>query len=124
MGMRSVTLLLGLVAGLAMGASDMTPETLLEKQAKREPVVVLDVRTSEEYAEGHVPGAINISHTEIAERLQELSAYKQTPVVVYCRSGRRAGIAIDVLEHHGFSKVFHLAGDMNGWREAHRPEEK
>ena len=86
--------------------------------------MILDVRTAEEFAEGHVPGAINISHDELADRLAEVAAAKEAGVIVYCRSGRRAGIAEELLLGHGFSNVQHLEGDMLAWLEAKRPTEK
>ena len=52
--------------------------------------VILDVRTPEEYAAGHVPGAINIPHDQVRARLAEIDSAKDQPIVVYCRSGRRA----------------------------------
>ena len=86
--------------------------------------LILDVRTAEEFAEGHVPGAINISHDELAERLAEVEAAKEVGLIVYCRSGRRAGIAEELLLGDGFSNVQHLDGDMLAWLEANRPTEK
>ena len=85
---------------------------------------ILDVRTAEEFAEGHVPGAINISHDELAERLAEIEALKEAGVIVYCRSGRRAGIAEELLLGEGYANVQHLEGDMLGWIETRRPVEK
>jgi len=86
--------------------------------------MVLDVRTAEEFAEGHVPGAINISHDELAERLAEIDAAREDGLIVYCRSGRRAGIAEELLLSQGFNGVQHLDGDMAAWLEAQRPVEK
>jgi phage shock protein E len=67
--------------------------------------VWLDVRTPQEYAEGHVAGAILIPYDQMAVRWQELEAYRDRPMVVYCRSGRRSGIALDVLRRHGFDRA-------------------
>jgi rhodanese-related sulfurtransferase len=83
--------------------------------------VILDVRTPEEFAEGHVPGAINISHDELAARLAEIESARDAEVVVYCRSGRRAGIAEELLRAEGFGNLKHLEGDMLAWLEAGRP---
>jgi phage shock protein E len=86
-------------------------------------VVVLDVRTAKEFAEGHVPGAINISHDELEGRLAELDADRDRDVVVYCRSGHRAGLALGLLENAGFKRLYHLEGDYLGWVAASRPVE-
>lgn len=84
-------------------------------------IVLLDVRSAEEYNEGHIDGAINISHNAIKENLSMLTKYKNSTVVVYCRSGRRAAAAEEILSANGFSKLQHLTGDMNGWLEAKLP---
>ena len=86
-------------------------------------LVVLDVRTEKEYAEGHVPGALNISHDELPSRLGELKSARAKDIVVYCRSGRRTGIALGVLEQAGFKRLYHLEGDYLGWTAAGRPIE-
>jgi len=100
----------------------ISQQALLEAlKAPSNDVVLLDVRSEEEYNHGHVAGAINISHKDIEEKIAELSQYKNNTVVVYCRSGRRAGIAENVLADNGFGKILHLTGDMNGWLEAKLP---
>jgi len=86
--------------------------------------LILDVRTPEEFAAGHIAHARNVSHDRIAEALPELQAYASTPIVLYCRSGRRAGLAAEVLAKAGFSDLRHLTGDMQGWEAAGLPVEK
>jgi len=66
---------------------------------------VVDVRTPQEFASGHVPGAINIPFDEIGRRASEIGP-ASTPVVLYCRTGRRSGIAADALQKAGFSKLY------------------
>jgi len=73
-------------------------------------VVYVDVRTPEEYAAGHVEGAINIPHTEMAQRYDELEQYDEKELVLYCRSGRRSGIALGILEDVGFDNVTNAGG--------------
>ena len=82
--------------------------------------LILDVRTPEEFAAGHVPGAVLIPHDQIETRIAELGAPRA--VVVYCKSGRRAGIAETVLEKHRFS-VKLLDGSWQAWQAAKLPEE-
>jgi rhodanese-related sulfurtransferase len=101
-------------------ATPISQEALLEQQAKHpKQLFVLDVRTPQEYAEGHVPGAVNVPHDQLASRLAEVP--KDKDVVLYCRSGRRAGIAADVLAANGYKHLSHLEGDMNAWVEKGRP---
>ncbi|MCX5730476.1 MAG: rhodanese-like domain-containing protein [Deltaproteobacteria bacterium] len=66
---------------------------------------VVDVRTPEEFASGHVPGAINIPYDEIGKRASEIGP-PSTQVLLYCRTGRRSGIAADALDRAGYKKVY------------------
>jgi phage shock protein E len=92
---------------------------------KKDPdVVVLDVRTPEEFAAGHVPGARNISHDQLAARLPELGELKDKQVVLYCRSGRRTLLAQEILRKAGFTNLRHLEGDYLAWEAAQRPIER
>ncbi len=84
-------------------------------------IVVLDVRSEEEYNKGHIAGSVNVSHEQVENMLSQLNQYKSSTVVVYCRSGRRAGLAENILAENGFNDLRHLTGDMNGWLEAKLP---
>jgi rhodanese-related sulfurtransferase len=66
---------------------------------------VVDVRTPQEFASGHVPGAINIPYEEIGKRAAEIGP-PSTPVVLYCRSGRRSGIAAEALQKAGYGRLY------------------
>lgn len=94
---------------------EISPEALHAQIAEGKAPLVLDVRSPEEYAAGHVPGAVNIPHTEISARLDDLRPHRGEQIVLYCKSGRRAGIAADILTQAGFTRLYHLAGDMPGW---------
>lgn len=65
----------------------------------------IDVRTAEEYKAGHLEGAINIPYDEIEQKIEAVSADKNTDIQLYCRSGRRSGIALESLRSLGYSKV-------------------
>ena len=85
---------------------------------------LLDVRSPEEYREGHIPGAVNIPYDELEQRLAEVSAGKEDEIVVYCRSGRRAGIAEAFLLAAGYKNVKDLDGHMLSWTAAGLVTEK
>ena len=74
--------------------------------------LLVDVRTPEEFAEGHIPGAVNISLQTLAERLDEIP--RDQPVVVYCRSGNRSAQATQILRQAGFD-AHNMTGGMNSW---------
>lgn len=80
--------------------------------------VLLDVRTQSEYNDGHIQDAINIPHDQILKEPQLVSAYKDSQVVVFCRSGFRAGKVIEMLEGLGFKEIIDIDGDMLAWNEA------
>ena len=86
--------------------------------------LILDVRSGGEYSRGHVPGAVNIPHTKLMDRIERISDHKSNEVVVYCEQGPRANFAEIILRHNGFLKVRHLDGDMSAWREADLPIER
>lgn len=86
-------------------------------------LLVLDVRTAEEYASAHVPGARNIPHDQISSRIEELGDARDREIVVYCRSGRRAALALESLAAAGFERLTHLEGDMLRWQQEGYPTE-
>ncbi|MFZ4479886.1 MAG: rhodanese-like domain-containing protein [Rhodoferax sp.] len=72
--------------------------------------VVIDVRTSQEYASDHIAGAINIDHSVIAQQISNANVAKDDTVILYCRSGNRSGIAQDILSKMGYLKVKNYGG--------------
>ena len=106
-------------ASAAAKVGSISAGQLLDQAAAHRPTpVILDVRTPAEFAAGHIPGAVNVPHDQIGARLDELAGARDREVVVYCRSGKRAALALDVLGQHGFKHLAHLQGDMPGWEAA------
>ena len=112
-----------LAASLSLAAPPaVTPQQVHELQVKKDPALfVLDVRSPEEFATGHVPGAVNVPYDHVASRLAEIP--KDKDVVLYCRSGRRAALAADVLEQNGYPHLQLMQGDMPAWEQAGLPVE-
>ena len=75
--------------------------------------LVIDVRTTQEYASGHLNNSLHIPYQQIAARFAQLEIRKDRPVVLYCRSGNRAGIAEKVLFEQGYTAI-HNGGGING----------
>ena len=96
----------------------------LADNRKAENIVVLDVRTPEEYALGHIAGAKNIDFKApgIAEKIAALD--KTQPYLVHCASGGRSGKAIDIIKDRSFSAVYHLNEGFRAWEKAGKPVEK
>jgi rhodanese-related sulfurtransferase len=109
----------------AADAPRISQADLLARMEKKDAsLVVLDVRTPAEFAAGHVPGARNVSHDQLAAKLPELEPLRDKDVVLYCRSGRRTLLAEDVLRKAGFTKLRHLDGDYLAWEAQQRPVER
>ena len=98
----------------------ISQQDLLINQMSATPHQIIDVRSPEEFAAGHVKGAINIPFDQIEQHQNLLNTLKPSTLVVYCRSGRRAGIFEKTLTEKGFN-LLHLSGDMNAWQAAKLP---
>ncbi|PIW49616.1 MAG: rhodanese-like domain-containing protein [Zetaproteobacteria bacterium CG12_big_fil_rev_8_21_14_0_65_54_13] len=85
------------------------------------PFMLLDVRTQEEYAEGHIAGAILIPVQVLAERLSEVPHDKQ--VYVYCHSGARSARASTLLARKGYTNIENMMGGIVAWKAAGYPVE-
>ncbi|NIS33941.1 MAG: rhodanese-like domain-containing protein, partial [Actinobacteria bacterium] len=93
----------------------------LPAEVDTEAYTVLDVRGAAEYAAGHVPGALNIAHTRLAERLDEVPRDK--PVMTYCRSGNRAAAAAALLAREGYDVTL-VDGLIDSWKGHTQKESK
>ena len=78
--------------------------------ALKEPTLIVDVRTAQEFAAGHFPGAINIPHEDIVQGIKESNVGKDQTVLLYCRSGNRSGQAEARLQSAGFSRAKNVGG--------------
>ncbi len=81
--------------------------------------VILDVRSGNEFAAGHLPQAKNIPVDDVAKRAGEIAAGR--PVILYCQSGSRAGKAATALRGAGRDQVFVLDGGLQAWQQAGLP---
>ncbi|KXK49367.1 MAG: rhodanese domain-containing protein [Chloroflexi bacterium OLB13] len=90
------------------GARMLSPSGYRAQFGDNTPHVLLDVRTPAEFAEGHIPGAVNIPVDALQSRLSEVPS--DVPVVVYCRSGNRSATASQILDRAGYETVYDLGG--------------
>jgi len=82
-------------------------------------LVVLDVRTPEEYAAGHIPGKVvnvDFKADDFKTRVADLD--RDTPYLVHCQGGGRSTSSLAVLEELGFKNLYHLDGGLSAWQEA------
>lgn len=89
---------------------NITAEEAKQIMDSEEGYIILDVRTQEEYNQGHIPGAIVISHEEIAEKAEEVLTDKNQLILVYCRSGRRSKITAEALVELGYTNIKEFGG--------------
>ena len=89
---------------------NITAQEAKELMDREEGYVILDVRTEEEYAQGHIPGAILIPDNEIEEKAEEIMNDKDQMILVYCRSGRRSKNAAQTLLELGYTDIREFGG--------------
>ena len=99
----------GEAAATNLGAVDF------QKKTQEAGVVILDVRTSGEFAAGHIEGAINIDAEGMtfAGDIEKLD--KNAEYAVYCQSGRRSGNAVSAMKDAGFTKLTNLSSGIQDW---------
>lgn len=95
-------------------AKNMKSGTISPKDAqsllKEDGVILLDVRTPEEYQEKHIPGSILVPDYELKDKITAQVPDTKTKIVVYCRSGRRSAASAKVLAELGYENVYDLGG--------------
>ncbi len=99
----------------ANAGDTIAPSELAGRIGTGNAPLILDVRTPGEYASGHIPGAVNIPHTELRDRLSEVVSHQNKEIVVHCQTGPRAGIAQSILSQAGFTQIRELEGHMRQW---------
>ncbi len=107
------------VPGVGVGQEivpSISPEVLYEQRKSGPAPLVVDVRTPEEFRLGHIPGAVNIPHTELGSRIGEVQ--KSQAVVLYCMLGPRARLGEKTLLDAGLEDVLHLDGGLHAWQQA------
>ena len=112
------------VSNLPSDWFQMKPEVLLQKLDLGEDIFVLDVRRPDEFAAGHVEGAVNVPVHDLAKHIDQLPDDPDTLIVVYCRSGVRSMFATSALLVLGYNKVYNMPGGFLAWQDAGYPIEK
>ena len=103
--------------GLAEGA--IPPSEAAKWIAEKKDLQLIDVRTPAEYAEAHLANAKLIPLQELEGRWAEID--KAKPVLLYCRSGHRSGMALKILRDKGYAQAQHIQGGISAWLGAGLP---
>lgn len=107
--MRTLFATLGLLVSLPLLAGEAELSAAIVALQSPESVLI-DVRSADEFAAGALPGAEQIDYEQMASRINTIAPDKDTPIILYCRSGRRSGIAEENLRAMGYSNLINAGG--------------
>jgi len=94
----------------------ITPEEYLRARAAGKSYVLIDIREPDEFAAGHIEGAINIPMRTIIQHLDDLPRGRSTPILIYCHSARRSAHILTILRMLGYTEVYHLKGGFAAYQ--------
>lgn len=119
---RNIFILILFTVTLACGQTSKSQYTnldakIFQQQAAAQNIILLDVRTPEEYNSGHLKGAINYDYNGADFEKQISSIDKTKKVYVYCQRGGRSAGASEALSKNGFKSVFNLTGGIEAWQQ-------
>jgi rhodanese-related sulfurtransferase len=103
--------------------SEISPSEATRMLSHDEPLL-LDVREIDEFRAGYLMGAKHIPLGQLASKADQLEAWKDKPVIIYCRSGNRSGVACGQLAKLGFTQLHNLAGGILAWQHENLPVKK
>ena len=115
----SVLLMFFTTAVFGQTNNDLEIDEFVKKMAS-EKYLLIDVRTAEEFAAGHIQGAINIDYysADFSNQIEKIG--KEKPVLLYCRSGNRSAKSMQMMYEMGFVEVKHLYGGIKAWKAENR----
>ncbi len=103
------------------GKASQVDPTAAIRLMNNDDAVVVDVRETADFKNGHIKNAKNIPMSALKQELDSVAAGKDMPVLMYCRSGNISGKACRLLKRSGFTNVHNLAGGILGWQDANLP---
>ena len=116
-------LLIGVAITTASAQTVLSPDEFERKISTNKEIELLDVRTPEEYGEGHLANSKNLNYKDADFRQQVNKLDKNKPVYVYCLSGGRSGAAAKMLAESGFAEVYDMKGGYMKWTSAGKKTE-
>jgi rhodanese-related sulfurtransferase len=96
---------------------EINQDELQHMQQAGEDVAIIDVRESEESAQGMIPGAVAVPRGVLELHIDEVTTDKDKKIVCYCGGGSRSALAAYMLQRMGFKNVMSLAGGYRGWKQ-------
>jgi len=117
----AIVLMGALVSCERAPANSIDSAELTERISNNTAPFILDVRTESEFVVSHIPGAVNVPHTEVSKRVAELPIDKATEIVIYCTKGVRAASAEETLIVAGYQNIRTLNGNFAEWSKLELP---
>jgi len=108
----------------AQNLSDITVSEaymMIQNNAENKDFIILDIRTVEEYESGHIENAFMIDYYSYTFNDELNSLDKNKTYLIYCRTGRRTGLTLDIMEELGFNTVYNMLGGITQWQEEGHP---
>jgi rhodanese-related sulfurtransferase len=116
---KKIFLALAIMLGLVFATQQLQAvegvDVKLAQSMNQQGALLLDVREPEEFSAIHAPNAKLIPLGQLSTRMQEIAEYKDKPIVVICRSGRRSAIAVSQLQAAGYTQVSNVKGGIKEW---------
>ncbi|HVE12418.1 MAG TPA: rhodanese-like domain-containing protein [Elusimicrobiota bacterium] len=109
---------LKLVEDARAGVRELTIAQLRERLARKEPVVLVDVREDHEWEKGRIPGARHLGRGVLERDIEKLYPDRGAELILYCGGGFRSALAAESIQKMGYRNVLSLAGGFRGWRES------
>ncbi|NOZ52813.1 MAG: rhodanese-like domain-containing protein [Gammaproteobacteria bacterium] len=117
-----ILLLLASTWILPRNAKPLSPMDAV-RTASHEDALVLDLRSENEYQDGHILNSVNIPLGFLESRVSEIQEYKSSPVILVCRSGNRSLQAANMLKKQAFENLYNMTGGILAWKNANLPLE-
>lgn len=113
---------LGLLAhNLLLGSKGSVDPVAATDMINRRDAIIIDVRSSADFAKGHIINAVNIPMNGFKKQIPTLQKHKGKPIVINCRSGSQSSMASQQLRKEGFEEVYNLRGGILAWESANLP---
>lgn len=103
----------------SLGVTSVEPADAV--QLINKDAVVIDLRSAEAFARGHIVNARNVPYDELSAKNDVIDKFKSKPIVAVCDAGMTSGRAVNQLRKAGFEKVYGLRGGINAWQQASLP---
>jgi rhodanese-related sulfurtransferase len=104
-----------LISFMVQAESDLISPKEASALYSEKKAVIVDVREDDEWNDGHIAGAVHIPLKQLNTHLPELQQYKDTTIIMQCKSGGRSAKAVEELKSAGFSKVYSMDGGIKAW---------